>query len=181
MAAGGVTRGRLLGSALLVLRDGEPVPINGLGARGRLWIGSVGAAQSRAALERAGITHVVVAARGLAPAFTGDGIEYLVLELEDKPGEDLLGRLDLAVAFIERALAQSEGNRVLVHCFQGKSRSAAVCAAYLMAKSGCSLEEALDEVRRTRPQAQPNLGFAAQLRQYRKRLDAQGGVQRNCG
>jgi hypothetical protein len=96
----------------------EPVPINGLGARGRLWIGSDCAAQSRA-LERAGITQVVVAARGLAPAF----IEFLVLELEDKPGKDLLGRLDLAVAFMERALAQSEGNRVLQHCFQGKSRS----------------------------------------------------------
>jgi hypothetical protein len=171
-------RRRALGSALLVLRDGAPAPIHGLGARGRLWIGSLGAAQSREGLALAGITHVVVAARGLAPAFPGQGIEYLVLELEDKPGEDLLGRLDLAVAFIERALAQGEENCVLVHCFQGKSRSAAVCAAYLMAKSGCSLEEALDEVRRTRPQAQPNLGFAAQLRAYRKRLDAEGGAPR---
>ncbi len=164
-------RARLVGSALLTALDSDPAPIGSAGC-GRLFIGSCGAANNRQALRNNGINHIVVAARGLVPAFPDDGIQYLVVDLEDSPREDLLGHLDLALEFIEGALMSSEENRVLVHCFQGKSRSAAICAAYLMKKSGCSLEGAIEEVRRNRPQAQPNLGFATQLRLYRKRLDA---------
>jgi Dual specificity phosphatase, catalytic domain len=52
----------------------------------------------------------------------------------------------------------------LVHCAKGISRSAAVCAAWYMTRKHAALEEALAVIRRARPQAQPILGFLAELR-----------------
>ena len=61
---------------------------------------------------------------------------------------------------------QQESERTaacLVHCFHGVSRSAAVCAAWLMVRQKWSLAEALESIRRVRPQIHPNLGFIAGL------------------
>jgi hypothetical protein len=55
---------------------------------------------------------------------------------------------------------------VLVHCQQGVSRSCAVVTAYLMAQNGRSVVEALEYVQKRRPQAQPNIGFMAQLQDF---------------
>jgi protein-tyrosine phosphatase len=53
--------------------------------------------------------------------------------------------------------------KVLIHCYQGKSRSVAVCCAYLMRFYEYSLDEALQLVRSVRPTACPNHGFMQQL------------------
>lgn len=58
---------------------------------------------------------------------------------------------------------ESERAACLVHCFHGVSRSAAVCAAWLMVRRKWSLAEALESIRRVRPQIHPNLGFIAGL------------------
>jgi predicted protein tyrosine phosphatase len=53
----------------------------------------------------------------------------------------------------------------LVHCALGISRSAALCAAYLLWKRHDeTLQAALTRIRAVRPQAAPNLGFIACLR-----------------
>lgn len=52
----------------------------------------------------------------------------------------------------------------LVHCAQGKSRSAAVCAAWLISRKGLSLQDAMAKIRIVRPEIRPNLGFLAALR-----------------
>jgi predicted protein tyrosine phosphatase len=67
--------------------------------------------------------------------------------------------------------AASEGHEatapaVLVHCQKGVSRSCAVVTAYLMAQNGWSVVEALEYVQKRRPQAQPNIGFMAQLQDF---------------
>lgn len=51
----------------------------------------------------------------------------------------------------------------LVHCARGVSRSAAVCAAWLISKQGYSLSESLDLIRSARD-VNPNMGFLAGLR-----------------
>jgi hypothetical protein len=63
-----------------------------------------------------------------------------VFPLQDGPGDDP-ARFARAVALLARLVA--EGPPVFVHCRAGRSRSAAVVAAYLMRSRGLSAEEAV--------------------------------------
>lgn len=69
---------------------------------------------------------------------------------------DLAPHIQAAIAFISAARARGAG--VLVHCYAGQSRSAALLIAYLMASRGMSLMEAWAATRAARPCAQPNAG-----------------------
>ena len=52
---------------------------------------------------------------------------------------------------------------VLVHCASGRSRSSAIVVAYVAARTGLSVSEALTHIRRRRPLAKPNDHFMRQL------------------
>lgn len=81
--------------------------------------------------------------------------------------DQILQEIDDAVA---DGIADSSIKRAcLVHCAFGISRSAAVCAAWLMHSSQdrqlpLSLESAIAQIRAVRPDASPNIGFLASLR-----------------
>ena len=81
---------------------------------------------------------------------------------------DIGAHFDFCFDFIRDALARADGGGVLVHCFRGKSRSATICAMYVMRALGMSYDEAMTAVRAVRPTAAPNSGFERALR----RLDA---------
>lgn len=91
-----------------------------------------------------------------------------------RPPADLLPHVEAANAFI--AGARACGGAVLVHCYAGQSRSAALVIAYLMQAQGLGLMEAWALTRAARPCAQPNSGFLRQLALYGKRLAAAGGA-----
>ena len=57
-----------------------------------------------------------------------DQIEYLYLEIDDSPMEDLFKHLPSVVEFIEK----KKDTNVLVHCVSGISRSGACVIAYVM-------------------------------------------------
>ena len=59
-----------------------------------------------------------------------------------------------------------EAGGVLVHCFGGRSRSAAFIAAYLMCHCGWSYENTIEVIVTARPVASVNKGFEKQLRAY---------------
>lgn len=85
----------------------------------------------------------------------------LAIELADNPHADAKS---LFASVVERVSAQlSSGKRVLVHCKQGKSRSAAFIAAYLVAKGNMSLRAALDLITTTNRGHKINDGFLRQL------------------
>lgn len=63
-----------------------------------------------------------------------------VYPLQDGPGDDMV-RFGRAVELLARLV--EEGPPVFVHCRAGRSRSAAVVAAYLMRSRGLSVEKAL--------------------------------------
>jgi len=65
-----------------------------------------------------------------------------------------------------------DGGSVLVHCAQGKSRSATLAAAFISWREGASIPESLARIKELRKMAEPNAGFVAQLR------DMQGALLR---
>ena len=70
-----------------------------------------------------------------------------------------------ALAFIDKARAEQQQARVLVHCVEGVSRSASVVVALLMRDRKLSFDDALKVVQEKRPKAKPNPAFERQLRQ----------------
>ena len=64
------------------------------------------------------------------------------------------------------------GIGVLVHCHAGKSRSATICAAYLVATEGLSDEQSIDAVHASHPRADPNVNFREQLKTLHENRDS---------
>jgi len=112
-------------------------------------------------------------------------VKHVTWGLEDDMSSDFLcDRLEQVLAVMEDAIEQrnddgggssSDGdgenpkNRppsssVLVHCEYGKSRSVALCAAYLISRRKYTLRRAMDAIHMNRPTANPNVGFLASLR-----------------
>ncbi|KAH8926314.1 phosphatases II [Atractiella rhizophila] len=80
-------------------------------------------------------------------------------------GEAMFKALPEATEFIKEGLRR--GN-VLVHCFQGVSRSATVVIAFMMREKGWTYEEALKYVVGKRDGVKPNEGFVKILKKWEK-------------
>ncbi|KAL9271635.1 Dual specificity protein phosphatase 12-like protein [Drosera capensis] len=100
------------------------------------------------------------------------GLEYagkdlrivrMAVPLRDMESENLLDYLDVCFEFIEDSRKQGA---VLVHCFAGVSRSAAIITAYLMKSEGLSQEAALESLRQSCEFVSPNDGFLEQLKMF---------------
>ncbi|NXX77547.1 DUS28 phosphatase, partial [Urocolius indicus] len=130
-----------------------------------LLIGSAGAARDPELLRREGITFCVNVSRqqpspGRVPAIR--------VPVFDVPAEDLHRYFEECGEAI--AAAVSSGGRCLVYCKNGRSRSAAICTAYLMRHRQLSLRDAFQAVKAARPVAEPNAGFWSQLQRYEEEL-----------
>ena len=91
----------------------------------------------------------------------------------DSPNQAILPHIEKANTFIKTAIADNvEGeppkNKVLVHCFAGKSRATSFTLAYLMKEKQISLKDGLDKIWKVRPIAAPNPGFMIQLKALEK-------------
>mmetsp|Transcript_5725 Transcript_5725/g.4903 ORF Transcript_5725/g.4903 Transcript_5725/m.4903 type:complete len:186 (+) Transcript_5725:65-622(+) len=128
----------------------------------KIWISNCEAAYSKKLLKERGITHILAAGNGLEKKFPGE-FTYLHLRLNDIPSQNLFPTFKEAIKFID------QGQKVLVHCHAGISRSSSNVIAYLMWKNGWSYTEAYHYVKRGRPIVNPNPGFVNQL----KRLEFQ--------
>lgn len=87
----------------------------------------------------------------------------MAVPLRDTDRENLLDYLDVCLDFIDKS--RKEGS-ILVHCFAGVSRSAAIITAYLMRTEHLSQEDALESLRQSCEFVCPNDGFLEQLKMF---------------
>jgi predicted protein tyrosine phosphatase len=96
----------------------------------------------------------------------GDFVLKLIL-LRDQVSANLVEVLKDAITFIKDSLAKKDGG-VLVHCQQGKSRSASVVIAFAMEEMDLVYDAAFRYVREKRRKVSPNPSFIQQLILWRQ-------------
>lgn len=137
-----------------------------------LYLGSCGAAYNREGIQAAGVTHILCIATNVMAAIKKHNdelnLKYLEVAIDDKPEASVEEKFDQCFKFIEEGLRQGG---VLVHCFQGKSRSSSIVIGYLMKHKGMSFDESLEFVRAKRSVVAPNIGFALQLRNFQRSIE----------
>ena len=141
-----------------------------------LYLGDRKDAKDRASLRRLNIQSVVNCtppksedpAAG-CPSFFERELRYLRVPIYDSPAEDAAEHFDAVLDFIASRLHYGG---VLVHCNRGVSRSATFVVAHLMKTRALEPLSALELVRATRPQAEPNVAFLKQLDVLHTELEA---------
>jgi len=126
-----------------------------------IFIGSIHAAFNQEALLENGITHILNASR--VPATFPKNFTYLSIDIRDREDANILSCIPASNIFLEAGI---DAGGVLIHCFGGRSRSAALVAAFLMSSRGWTLNQAVEVVAAARPVAAVNRGFDRQLRAY---------------
>ncbi|GMP86434.1 hypothetical protein CsSME_00039216 [Camellia sinensis var. sinensis] len=89
----------------------------------------------------------------------------MVVPLRDTENENLLDYLDVCLDFVDKS--RKEGS-VLVHCFAGVSRSAAIITAYLIRTEQLSQEDALESLQKSCEFVCLNDGFLEQLKMFKE-------------
>jgi hypothetical protein len=133
-----------------------------------VWLGNYRARQLVPALA---IQHVICIVEAHEPGGAGPywaalppGVREHTFNMPDEDEANVCAVAEWALPLMQEAAAYKE--RVLVHCWAGKSRSAAVVCAYLMTRDACSFDTALAHLRTKRAVVDPNPGFCAQLREW---------------
>ncbi|XWS63743.1 hypothetical protein CRYUN_Cryun06bG0127900 [Craigia yunnanensis] len=135
-----------------------------------IYLGSDAVAKNREILRKNGITHVLNCVGFVCPEYFKNDLVYKTLWLQDIPSEDITSVLYDVFDYFEDV--REQGGRVLVHCFQGVSRSTSLVIAYIMWMKGQSFEDAFQYVKSARGVTNPNTGFSFQLLQCQKRVHA---------
>ena len=81
-----------------------------------------------------GITHLVT----LDPINVYAAPNAMCVKIEDDPSVDIIQHFDSTFDFIQRAL--DDGGKVLVHCYDGNSRSPAIVSAYRTSPGALAVE-----------------------------------------
>lgn len=124
----------------------------------KIFISDAKSAASKKLLEKAKITHILVVGRFLEIKYPSS-YKYHHISINDSPTQKITPYFQEAFDFID------SGDRVLVHCAAGMSRSASMVIAYLMMKNFWEFKRAYETVKKKRPIIRPNPGFVTQLRE----------------
>ncbi|KAG8379557.1 hypothetical protein BUALT_Bualt07G0101400 [Buddleja alternifolia] len=128
---------------------------------GSMFIGGALAARSVYTLQLLGITHILCLCSneiGQADSQFPELFEYKNFSICDSEDTNISDIFQEAHDFINQV--EQIGGKVLVHCFEGKSRSATLVLAYLMLRKNFTLLQAWNALKRAHRRAQPNDGFA---------------------
>ncbi len=126
-----------------------------------VYLGNISAAKDPERLKQLNITHVLTIEDTELDFELYKSLEkYKFKRLADHQYANILEVLEECLEFIDEAVRESKN--ILVHCFMGMSRSAALVMAYIMAREKQSVKKTLDQVRKKR-YVKPNMGFYKQL------------------
>ncbi|CEG42743.1 dual specificity catalytic domain containing protein [Plasmopara halstedii] len=159
-----------------------------------LYVSNVHVAQDKTKLRSLGITHILNCCAEYKWEFndiklfeTSDDAEFQMLELSlrDDATEDLTPFLPQVLVWIANLRQQLQSQektsqiKILLHCYQGVSRSCALAIAYLMLEQQMTYQEAASMVKRQRAISSPNAAFICQLLEWEKELQAMriGGME----
>lgn len=115
-----------------------------------LWIGSSKDSKDREFMESHDVRLVVNCTHNLPRKFLH--LDFVRVPVHDNRDDDRLMFRHLPEAVEAIRDHRARGNAVLVHCFAGVSRSATVCAAYLVRERGMSVEEAIAAIQAKKPE-----------------------------
>lgn len=110
-------------------------------------------------IKTLGITQILCVGQELTP-HTNSGFVTAHIPIVDMESALIKKWFGTAISFIRTG-------PTLVHCSQGISRSATICAAYLIA-NGSTYDDALAKIKSARSMACPNEGFVEQLKEFEK-------------
>jgi len=140
-------------------------------------LGSEEVATEEASLESLGVSYVLNATNEENPLFpNGQRLNYHYLSLGpllDWEEEKIDVHFDKCFDFIEEA--KKKDQQVLVYSGAGVSRGSAIVIAYLI-KTGQTLKEAYELVKKKRPIIEPNEGFAKQLISFEQRVHSNSSM-----
>uniref|UniRef100_A0A8C6SFG7 Dual specificity phosphatase 28 n=1 Tax=Neogobius melanostomus TaxID=47308 RepID=A0A8C6SFG7_9GOBI len=137
-----------------------------------LYISNARSACSTELLQQEAVTQCINATR--QQPFPPATVARMRVDVFDDPNEDLYAHFDGCADAIEAE--EQRGGKTLVYCKNGRSRSAAICTAYLLKYQHMTLEGALQKVKAARHVVEPNPGFMSQLQRYEDELRARRGL-----
>jgi protein-tyrosine phosphatase len=132
-----------------------------------LYISDFSSACEKQKLKEIGITHIITALTGVNEMYP-DLFKYYTIDICDRKYYDIKTNFTPCAEFINDAL--KDGGKVLVHCWKGASRSAAIVAAYLIAKKEYTCVSAVNLMKERRSCVNPNEGFIQQLMEYENEI-----------
>lgn len=161
---------RLKSKRLECSRSDAPAEYNGTCRNGEcdipskitnnLYLGST-CARHPDILRSLGIKYIVTCNKEDKPYKKGEFVSFHLL-WDDDPDQILFPSIVEAYNFMNAAI--NRGQKVLVHCYAGISRSASVVIFYLMMKRGWGFQKAYEYVKQRRKIVDPNDGFRNQLK-----------------
>ncbi|KHN17466.1 Dual specificity protein phosphatase 1 [Glycine soja] len=136
-----------------------------------LFIGGALAARSVYTLQYLGITNILCLCTneiGQSETQYPDLFEYKNFSVCDSDDYNISSIFEEACDLID--FVEQTGQKVLVHCFEGRSRSVTLVLAYLMLRKKYTLSQAWQALKRVHRRAQPNDGFAKILLELDQKL-----------
>ncbi len=134
----------------------------------RLAIGDLSDAKNSAMLIEGGITAILNVAKEAQHEPDIDHFDYYKVSIDDGQAMDL-SHLSEAVEFIHSRI---RNGKVLVHCLMGVSRSSTIVLCYLH-ECGFSLREAMNLIKKKRPEAEPHIALYNSVREYYQKKEGE--------
>ena len=129
-----------------------------------IYVGNYRFALNSSLMIKEGITHILNCGNGLKNFYENDNIfKYLYIPLYDSESQKLEKYLEKSNNFIKEG--SENGNKILIHCGAGMSRSITLCLMYMIIEKKYKFSDAYKIVKEKRKCAVPNSGFRKLLEQ----------------